>query len=102
MIIRPRRRGAIVFILFILLFIGTFFHRSRYLLGLLIENGVGDAVYPSDVPSPNTTYPHMIPKILHQTYKTEEIPTHWQPAQKAVKDLHPDYEYMVYLHPLLT
>lgn len=35
----------------------------------------------------------MIPKIIHQTCKTDEIPAHLQGYQKTVRDLHPGWEY---------
>jgi len=41
--------------------------------------------------------PLLIPKIIHQTYKNEDLPEHWKNAQNAVKYYHPDYEYMVHL-----
>ncbi len=37
-----------------------------------------------------------IPKIIHQTWKTEEIPTKWIPYQQRVKELHPDWEYRLW------
>jgi mannosyltransferase OCH1-like enzyme len=36
----------------------------------------------------------MIPKILHQTWKSPEVPTHWKGAQESVRSMNPDYEYM--------
>ncbi|CCK67900.1 mannosylinositol phosphorylceramide synthase catalytic subunit SUR1 KNAG_0A02110 [Huiozyma naganishii CBS 8797] len=38
----------------------------------------------------------IIPKIIHQTYKTEDIPKHWVHGQQRCKDLHPDYEYILW------
>jgi mannosyltransferase OCH1-like enzyme len=71
-------------------------YRSRFLFGLLIESGVRYAIPDVDFADhANTTTPQLIPKIIHQTYKTDAIPEHWQASQQAVKDLHPDYEYMV-------
>lgn len=40
--------------------------------------------------------PLIIPKIIHQTYKTDQIPEVWQPGQKACVDLHPDYQYILW------
>ncbi|KAG7193426.1 uncharacterized protein KQ657_000844 [Scheffersomyces spartinae] len=40
--------------------------------------------------------PQIIPKIIHQTYKTEEIPDIWKPGQKACVDLHPEYQYILW------
>lgn len=38
----------------------------------------------------------IIPKIIHQTYKDENIPEIWQPGQQACIDLHPDYQYILW------
>ncbi|ODQ66134.1 hypothetical protein NADFUDRAFT_46663 [Nadsonia fulvescens var. elongata DSM 6958] len=38
----------------------------------------------------------LIPKIIHQTYKTDIIPEDWLVAQKSCKNLHPDYEYRLW------
>lgn len=40
--------------------------------------------------------PQLIPKILHQTYKTVEIPEHWKEGRQRCIDLHPDYEYILW------
>lgn len=32
----------------------------------------------------------VIPRILHQTWKTEVLPERWQPVAKTCKDLMPD------------
>lgn len=37
----------------------------------------------------------LIPKIIHQTFKTEDLPIAWRAAQRTCIDLHPDYVYMV-------
>ena len=95
MIIRSARRGVLVFFIFISLGFLTLLHRSRYLIGLLFEDGGKDSIFPSDIPSENTTLPLLIPKIIHQTYKNDDLPAHWKNAQYAVKYYHPDYEYMV-------
>jgi mannosyltransferase OCH1-like enzyme len=38
--------------------------------------------------------PMNFPKIIHQTYKDENIPSHWEKSQYMWKKLHPEYEYM--------
>lgn len=40
--------------------------------------------------------PLLIPKIIHQTYKTEAIPEKWQKTHQSVIDLHPDYKYILW------
>jgi mannosyltransferase OCH1-like enzyme len=38
----------------------------------------------------------MIPKIIHQTWKTTQIPDNWLESQKSCKALHPDYKYILW------
>lgn len=40
--------------------------------------------------------PLLIPKIIHQTYKTSQVPEKWQATHQTVKDLHPDYEHILW------
>jgi mannosyltransferase OCH1-like enzyme len=35
----------------------------------------------------------MIPRIIHQTWKTSDVPERWRPLQQSWRDNHPDYEY---------
>ncbi|GMM56463.1 hypothetical protein DAKH74_030790 [Maudiozyma humilis] len=37
-----------------------------------------------------------IPKIIHQVYRTENIPERWKENQESCTRLHPDYEYMLW------
>ena len=46
----------------------------------------------ADEPGPN----HLIPAIIHQTWKDDNIPLEWQGAQQACKDLHPTWEYRLW------
>lgn len=40
--------------------------------------------------------PQLIPKIIHQTYKTVDIPTKWEKSQQQCKDFNPDYQYILW------
>lgn len=40
--------------------------------------------------------PLLIPKIIHQTYKTDQIPEKWKETHQTVLDLHPNYEYILW------
>lgn len=40
----------------------------------------------------------MIPKIIHQTWKTSQIPDNWINGVKSCKSLHPDYKYILWTH----
>ncbi|KAG0665444.1 zinc-finger protein [Maudiozyma exigua] len=46
--------------------------------------------------STSTTKSLLIPKIIHQTYKTTDIPEHWKEGQQRCIDLHPDYKYLLW------
>ena len=38
----------------------------------------------------------MIPKLIHQTWKTSEIPSKWVNTQKSLLRNNPDYEYILW------
>ena len=38
----------------------------------------------------------MIPKLIHQTWKTSETPKKWLPFVKIVRELNPDWEYKLW------
>lgn len=40
----------------------------------------------------------MIPKIIHQTWKTKDIPDQFQAASASWRKLHPDWEYRLWSH----
>ncbi|KAH8830448.1 MIPC synthase [Flagelloscypha sp. PMI_526] len=44
----------------------------------------------------NGTGHERIPRILHQTWKTDVLPERWQPVSQTCKDLMPDYDYMLW------
>ncbi|QID88375.1 zinc-finger protein [Saccharomyces pastorianus] len=68
------------------------------LLTLCIDDTFKDAILEEDLnPPPNVaSKPQLIPKIIHQTYKTEEIPEHWKEGRQKCLDLHPDYKYILW------
>ena len=37
-----------------------------------------------------------VPAIIHQTWKTTEIPEKWREAQQSCINLHPDYDYRLW------
>lgn len=47
------------------------------------------------IPSPSTNET-IVPKIIHQTWKNENIPEKWKLAQQSCRDMHPDYEYRLW------
>ncbi|CAE7233777.1 unnamed protein product [Rhizoctonia solani] len=40
--------------------------------------------------------PELIPRIIHQTWKTDTLPERWQSVSKTCRDMMPDYEYMLW------
>lgn len=68
------------------------------LITLLNDDSFSDALLDGDLNPPNGVLekPAIIPKIIHQTYKTEKIPDVWKHGQQACIDLHPDYKYILW------
>ena len=95
------RRGLAIFLVLNTIIV-FFLVRSVFtLLTLLVEDGAADAIHPAEIPAPNSPLiddrPHLIPKIIHQTYVNDTVPERWREAQKSCVDLHEDYEYRVCL-----
>jgi mannosyltransferase OCH1-like enzyme len=42
-----------------------------------------------------------IPKIIHQTWKNNKIPTKWKKSQKMWKKLHPDWKYILWTNKMI-
>ena len=38
----------------------------------------------------------LIPAIIHQTWKDENIPAKWRGAQQSCRELHPSYKYLLW------
>lgn len=95
------RRGMIIFVVVNVIIFGFVFHTILPLLALLFDDVSADAIRPYDIPAPNSDLielrPQLIPKIIHQTWKNETIPSKWAEPQQSCIDLHPDYEYKVCL-----
>lgn len=64
----------------------------------ILEKDAHEVIYTKDL-STGELKPDrelLIPKIIHQTYKTEEVPEKWKEMQKSVMDNHPDYKYILW------
>ncbi|WLF79836.1 CSG1/SUR1-like protein [Lodderomyces elongisporus] len=70
------------------------------LITLLHDDTYSDALIDFELnPSKNSgqlNKPALIPKIIHQTYKSENIPDIWKAGQQACIDLHEDYQYILW------
>ncbi|KAH9006955.1 hypothetical protein EDB86DRAFT_30857 [Lactarius hatsudake] len=54
---------------------------------------------PFDSPPQNSTQhrrPERIPKIIHQTWKSETLPDKWKAVSEECRSMMPDYEYMLW------
>ena len=38
----------------------------------------------------------VVPRIIHQTWKTEDIPPEWLYARKQCQELHPGYQFLLW------
>jgi hypothetical protein len=38
----------------------------------------------------------VVPKLMHQTWQTTEVPEKWAAARQSCLDLHPDYEHRLW------
>ena len=45
---------------------------------------------------PGATGEAVVPKVMHQTWKTRDIPTKWAAARQSCIDLHPDWEHKLW------
>lgn len=73
------------------------FYCSFDLISLIFLDSSEDALLDVELnPVDNKLEKPLIPKIIHQTYKTEQIPEIWKPGQQKCVDLHPDYQYILW------
>ncbi|PFH52816.1 glycosyltransferase family 32 protein [Amanita thiersii Skay4041] len=99
-----RRRPLYIFLsLLALILFGTLIVLSSFTYYLSID----PAAYITEDEVPfltNTTRwnashhpkPERIPRILHQTWKSDTLPERWRGISQACRDMMPDYEYMLW------
>ncbi|EGG03546.1 family 32 glycosyltransferase [Melampsora larici-populina 98AG31] len=67
-----------------------------------LESSLIPPTSPNSLPTTTTTTTThtiqntLIPKIIHQTWKTERIPDRWLPVRATCAALHPDWEYVLW------
>lgn len=69
---------------------------SSDLISLIHDDTFQDGLLDVELNSNENVKPMIIPKIIHQTYKTDVIPDVWKSGQQACVDLHPDYQYILW------
>lgn len=96
---RKMRRPFTIFLIALFSLLAFLTYKVTPLIALLFEDVSNDLIPKAEVDvdaSPDfRNRPALIPKIIHQTYKTAEIPEKWLRPQKECRDLHPEYEYKV-------
>ncbi|KAL6927651.1 hypothetical protein ACO0SA_004273 [Hanseniaspora valbyensis] len=81
----------------------VYFFRDLLLMMILPLNNDIDLVLDKDINKNIPPEKLVIPKWIHQTYKTDEIPEHWVAAQKQCIDLHyPDYNYTLWTDAMVS
>ena len=93
------RKSLFLLIILLLSILGGLVYLFSTFIALLFETGLLSAIPPETLPfrAQWAEDRRPIPKILHQTWKNETIPEMWSIAQYSCRDLHPDYEYIVFL-----
>jgi len=78
-----RRTTTIVILLIICLPIVYVLYGTSSLIALILEDGLEDSVTLDMIEASGnrSDAQHPIPKIIHQTWKNENIPEQWQIAQ---------------------
>ncbi|ODV93585.1 hypothetical protein PACTADRAFT_51370 [Pachysolen tannophilus NRRL Y-2460] len=66
------------------------------LMTLLYDDSIKDSFTDEELYNSSSSQLQLIPKIIHQTYKTRDIPEVWKAGQQACIDLHPDYQYILW------
>jgi mannosyltransferase OCH1-like enzyme len=76
-------RRAVITLLVVLVPVFYVFYVASSLIALLFEDGLRDAVSFEEIEQHGNrnNVLHPIPKIIHQTWKNDDIPEQWQIAQ---------------------
>jgi len=107
------KRRTFILLVIVILPVCYIFYLASSLIALVFEDGLKDSVSFAALEAigNRSSASHPIPKIIHQTWKNNDIPEQWQIAQftwyvwsLGIKwanrvrsiDLHPDYHYMVF------
>jgi mannosyltransferase OCH1-like enzyme len=88
------RRGTKIFIFLNLVSITLLVHTFSTLIALLFETGLDDAIPASEIQISDDYFRDLtkeqeverglvVPRILHQTYKTREVPEKWVESQRS-------------------
>ncbi|EPS41188.1 hypothetical protein H072_4917 [Dactylellina haptotyla CBS 200.50] len=94
------RRGFVIFLVVVGCGLVFALYQVSTLISLLFEDVSHDKIPKAeidvDAAAEFKNRPALVPKIIHQTYKTAEIPEKWLKPQKECRDLHPEYEYKLW------
>ncbi|KAG8885075.1 hypothetical protein FRB97_002240 [Tulasnella sp. 331] len=93
-----RKASVILLVLLSLFLLGTAIVLSTTKAYLRIDDWsyITETEVPFSAGRKNITDAERIPRILHQTWKTETLPEKWVDASRHCRDLMPDYEYVLW------
>ncbi|OBT82286.1 hypothetical protein VE02_09075 [Pseudogymnoascus sp. 03VT05] len=90
------QRSSFIFVNFVV--ICLLVNAFSTLIALLSEDGAVHAIPAADMMRPSEDHTdrngrQVIPRIIHQTFVNDSIPSQWVPSQRSCINLHPGYEY---------
>lgn len=94
-----RRRGLLILLSILGLFLlGTVVVLSSITYYLSIDPSayLTELEVPNNGPARSNSTQERIPRIIHQTWKTDIIPPKWKDISQGCRDMMPDYEYMLW------
>ncbi|TFY83950.1 hypothetical protein EWM64_g79 [Hericium alpestre] len=91
-----KRVLSIVLTLLALILLGTVAVLSSVSYYLAIPDAAYITEQELDAPPSNNTAIERIPRIIHQTWKTETLPPRWKDISEECRAMMPDYEYMLW------
>lgn len=90
--------GHVVLMLYIM-----YFFRDLLLMMVIPLDTEVDLVLDKEINRNIPSDALVIPKWIHQTYKTDEVPEHWVKSQQQCIDLHyPDYNYTLWTDAMVN
>jgi len=94
-----RRRGLLILLSLLgLILLGTVIVLSSFTYYLSIDPSayLTELEVPDNGQQRSNSTQERIPRIIHQTWKTDTLPERWKGISQGCRDMMPDYEYMLW------
>lgn len=88
-------RDVVIFAIFVFVGLAYLIHGALPLMTLLVKDGSNDIIHYGEVDHVGSNISELIPRIIHQTYKSANVPEVWVDFQRSCIDMHPGYKYIV-------